>query len=89
MRKWLHTEYADNVRFKSKYYVGNCFRHVRYGTFGKNSIESVHPFFASEQLDAQNLILAGILMTNVKNFSKFGRLGQHQKRWRILTVMEK
>jgi hypothetical protein len=34
---------------------------------------SVHPF-TSEQLDAQNLILAGILMTNVKSFSKFDRL---------------
>jgi amidophosphoribosyltransferase len=50
-----HPEYADNVALQKANipYVGNCFRHVRYGTFGK--IVDVHPFFASEQLDAQEL----------------------------------
>jgi amidophosphoribosyltransferase len=40
-----HPEYADNVGFKSKYSVCRelFLGHVRYGTFGKNSIESVHP----------------------------------------------
>jgi amidophosphoribosyltransferase len=32
-----HPEYADNVALQKANipYVGNCFRHVRYGTFGK------------------------------------------------------
>ena len=37
----------DDVAWQEEHmpYVGNLFLgHVRYGTFGKNSIESVHPF---------------------------------------------
>ncbi len=34
-------------------YIAELFLgHVRYGTFGKNSIESVHPFLRRKQLDA-------------------------------------
>jgi hypothetical protein len=48
-----HPEYADNVASKANIpYVGNCFRHVRYGTFGKIVSRVFHPF-TSEQLDAQ------------------------------------
>ena len=51
-----HPEYADDVALQKANipYIGELFLgHVRYGTFGKNSIESVHPFFTSKQLDAQ------------------------------------
>ena len=42
-----HPEYTDNVSLQKKNipYIGEVFLgHVRYGTFGNNSIESVHPF---------------------------------------------
>ena len=47
-------------------YLGNLFLgHVRYGTFGKNSIESVHPFLRQSNWKHQNLIVAGNFnMTN-------------------------
>ena len=41
-------QFADDVALQKQNipYVGELFLgHVRYGTFGKNSIESVHPFF--------------------------------------------
>ncbi len=40
-------EYQDDVALQKKHipYIGEVLLgHVRYGTFGKNSIESVHPF---------------------------------------------
>ena len=41
--------------------------HVRYGTFGKNSIESVHPFLRQNNWMHRNLIVAGNFnMTNVQ-----------------------
>ena len=43
----LHPEYIDDVALQKKNlpYIGELYLgHVRYGTFGKNSIESVHPF---------------------------------------------
>lgn len=42
-----HPEYADDVALQKKHipYIGEVYLgHVRYGTFGKNSVESVHPF---------------------------------------------
>ena len=40
--------------------------HVRYGTFGKNNIESVHPFLRQNNWMHRNLIVAGNFnMTNV------------------------
>ena len=47
---------------KTCHILGNLFLgHVRYGTFGKNSIESVHPFMRQSNWRHQNLIVAGIL----------------------------
>ena len=50
----------------------NCLLgHVRYGTFGKNSVESVHPFLRQNNWMHRNLILAGNFnMTNVKELFK-------------------
>ncbi len=40
--------------------------HVRYGTFGKNNIESVHPFLRQNNWMHRNLIVAGNFnLTNV------------------------
>ena len=66
--------------------------HVRYGTFGKNSIESVHPFLRQNNWMHRNLIVAGNFnMTNVNElFDNLVTLGQHPKeKADTITVMEK
>ena len=74
-------------------YVGNLFLgHVRYGTFGKNSLESVHPFLRQSNWKHQNLIVAGNFnMTNSKQLlEELVDLGQHPKEFTdTVTVMEK
>lgn len=88
-------EYADNVALQKANipYIGELFLgHVRYGTFGKNSIESVHPFLRQNNWMHRNLILAGNFnMTNVKElFENLVELGQHPKEMAdTVTVMEK
>jgi amidophosphoribosyltransferase len=74
-------------------YIGNLFLgHVRYGTFGKNSIESVHPFLRQSNWRHQNLIVAGNFnMTNSKQLlEELVELGQHPKEFTdTVTVLEK
>ena len=74
-------------------YVGELMLgHVRYGTFGKNSIESVHPFLRQNNWMHRNLIVAGNFnMTNVNElFQNLIELGQHPKeKADTITVMEK
>jgi len=74
-------------------YVGELMLgHVRYGTFGKNNIESVHPFLRQNNWMHRNLIVAGNFnMTNVKElFHNLVELGQHPKEMAdTITVMEK
>jgi amidophosphoribosyltransferase len=90
-----HPEYSDNVALQKANipYLGEVFLgHVRYGTFGKNSIESVHPFLRQNNWMHRNLILAGNFnMTNVKElFQSLVELGQHPKEMAdTVTVMEK
>ena len=91
----LHPEYADNVDLQKANlpYIGELFiGHVRYGTFGKNNIESVHPFLRQNNWMHRNLIVAGNFnMTNVKElFDSLVELGQHPKEMAdTVTVMEK
>ena len=74
-------------------YVGNIFLgHVRYGTFGKNSIESVHPFLRQNNWRHKNLIVAGNFnMTNSNELlEELIELGQHPKEnTDTVTIMEK
>ena len=74
-------------------YIGEVLLgHVRYGTFGKNSVESVHPFLRQNNWMHRNLILAGNFnMTNVKElFENLLNLGQHPKEYTdTITIMEK
>lgn len=90
-----HPEYADDVDLQKKHipYIGELFLgHVRYGTFGKNSIESVHPFLRQNNWMHRNLIVAGNFnMTNVTQlFNSLVELGQHPKEMAdTVTVMEK
>ncbi|MCJ7757429.1 MAG: amidophosphoribosyltransferase, partial [Gillisia sp.] len=88
-------EYAQDVALQKKHipYVGELLMgHVRYGTFGKNSIESVHPFLRQNNWMHRNLIVAGNFnMTNsVQLFDNLVELGQHPKEnTDTVTVMEK
>lgn len=90
-----HPEYAENVALQKANlpYIGELFLgHVRYGTFGKNNIESVHPFLRQNNWMHRNLIVAGNFnMTNVKElFNSLVELGQHPKEMAdTVTVMEK
>ena len=66
--------------------------HVRYGTFGKNSKDAVHPFLRQNNWMHRNLIVAGNFnMTNNKElFNNLVLLGQHPKEMSdTVTVMEK
>lgn len=91
----LHPEYTDDVAAQKEHlpYLGEVLLgHVRYGTYGKNSIESVHPFLRQNNWMHRNLIVAGNFnMTNVfQLFNKLVELGQHPKdRVDTVTVMEK
>lgn len=88
-------QYVDDVAMQKKHipYIGELLLgHVRYGTFGKNSIESVHPFLRQNNWIHRNLIVAGNFnMTNVNElFDNLVQLGQHPKEMAdTVTVMEK
>jgi len=88
-------EYQDDVDLQKKNipYIGEVFLgHVRYGTFGKNSVESVHPFLRQNNWMHRNLIVAGNFnMTNVNElFDNLIEIGQHPKeKADTITVMEK
>ena len=74
----------DNVALQKRElpYIGEVIMgHVRYGTFGKNSIENVHPFLRENNWIYRNLIMAGNFnMTNVNElFDNLVHLGQHPK----------
>ena len=90
-----HPEYNNNVALQKENipYIGEVLLgHVRYGTFGKNSVESVHPFLRQNNWMHRNLILAGNFnMTNVKElFKNLIDLGQHPKEYTdTITIMEK
>lgn len=95
--KELHANptYQDSVALQKQHvpYIGELLLgHVRYGTFGKNSIESVHPFLRQNNWMHRNLIVAGNFnMTNAKElFENLVTLGQHPKEDSdTVTVMEK
>lgn len=74
-------------------YIGELFLgHVRYGTDGKSSIESVHPFLRKNNWMHRNLIIAGNFnLTNVPElFDYLVDLGQHPKeKSDAVTILEK
>ena len=94
----LNEEFPDKVndvnwQVNNAPYIGNLYLgHVRYGTFGKNSIESVHPFLRQSNWMHKSLIVAGNFnMTNSKRlFNDLVEIGQHPKEMTdTVTVMEK
>jgi len=66
--------------------------HLRYGTHGANTIETVHPFLRQNNWITRNLVMAGNFnMTNMKElFDELISFGQHPKeRSDTVTIMEK
>jgi len=83
---------SKNKNDKAPYLGQLMLGHVRYGTFGKNNIESVHPFLRQNNWKHRNLIVAGNFnMTNNQElFDNLVKLGQHPKdKADGITVMEK
>ncbi len=82
-----------NWQMENMPYMGNIFLgHVRYGTFGKNSIESVHPFLRQNNWKHKNLIIAGNFnMTNSSEIlQELIEIGQHPKEnTDTVTILEK
>lgn len=82
--EWL----KKNVAFSGELLLG----HLRYGTFGKNSIENCHPFLRQNNWKTKNLVVAGNFnLTNVDElFEQLVDLGQHPKeKTDTVTVMER
>jgi len=81
---WL----KENAPFSGELFLG----HLRYGTYGKNSIEACHPFLRQNNWKTRNLVIAGNFnMTNVdEQFDLLINLGQHPKQKAdTVTVLEK
>ena len=77
-----------NSGFTGEVWLG----HLRYGTHGKNSIESCHPFLRQNNWRSRNLVVAGNFnMTNVDElFDILVDIGQHPKeKTDTVTAMEK
>ena len=78
-----HEQLQDVEYLKQKIpFTGELFLgHLRYGTFGKNNIESCHPFLRQNNWMTRNLVLAGNFnLTNVTElFGILTNLGQHPK----------
>lgn len=82
--QWL----KENISFTGEVLMG----HLRYGTHGKNSIESCHPFLRQNNWMTRNLVVSGNFnMTNVDELlEQLYELGQHPKeKADTVTVLEK
>jgi len=77
-----------NVPHVSELFLG----HVRYGTFGQNSKDAVHPFLRQNNWMHRNLIVAGNfnMTNNNQMFQDLVDLGQHPKEMSdTVTIMER
>ncbi|AEA43997.1 amidophosphoribosyltransferase [Fluviicola taffensis] len=88
-------ELLKDVNYLKKHagFTGELFLgHLRYGTFGRNSIESCHPFLRQNNWITRNLVVAGNFnLTNVDElFEVLLEIGQHPKeKSDTVTVLEK
>ncbi|MCX6247023.1 MAG: class II glutamine amidotransferase [Bacteroidetes bacterium] len=81
---WL----KNNIDFIGELYLG----HLRYGTFGKNSMLNIHPFIRENNWMTKNLVLAGNFnLTNVDElFERLIDLGQYPVETSdTITILEK
>ena len=78
----------DNLPFTGELFLG----HLRYGTFGENTIEQCHPFLRQSNWRTRSLVLAGNFnMTNVDElFEQLVDIGQYPKqKTDTVTILEK
>ena len=78
----------ENLPFAGELFLG----HVRYGTFGVNRIQNIHPVIRSNNWKSRSLALAGNFnLTNVDElFDQLLDLGQHPSDYSdTVTVLEK
>lgn len=78
----------ENLPYAGELYLG----HLRYGTFGNNSIDFVHPVMRQNNWKSRTLVLAGNFnLTNTDElFQKLIDLGQHPKNYTdTVTALEK
>ena len=78
----------DNLPFAGELYLG----HLRYGTFGRNSLDYVHPVMRTNNWKSRNLVMAGNFnLTNVDElFQILVDMGQHPKEFNdTVTILEK
>ncbi|MDD5728331.1 MAG: hypothetical protein PHV59_07200 [Victivallales bacterium] len=78
----------ENFDFCGELFLG----HLRYGTFGDNSIHACHPFLRANNWKTRNLILAGNFnLTNVSSlFDMLVASGQHPVKYSdTVTILEK
>ena len=78
----------ENLPFAGELYLG----HLRYGTYGKNKLDNVHPVMRQNNWKSRNLVLAGNFnLTNVDElFNILVELGQHPKDFSdTVTILEK
>ena len=84
---------GSNLFYEQTPFIGQVMLgHVRYGTYGKNSIEYVQPMMRQNNWMNRNLILAGNFnMTNTDElFQSLVKLGQHPREQSdTITIMEK
>lgn len=77
-----------HLPYSGEAYLG----HLRYGTFGRNSIEFVHPVMRQNNWRSKNLVLAGNFnLTNTSElFELLVDLGQHPSAYTdTVTILEK
>ncbi len=77
----------ENLPFAGELFLG----HLRYGTFGQNSIETVHPVLRLNNWRSRSLVLAGNFnLTNVDElFHILINIGQHPKNYTdTVTILE-
>jgi amidophosphoribosyltransferase len=77
-----------NTGFAGELFMG----HLRYGTFGKNNIQNLHPVIRANNWMTRNLVLAGNFnMTNVDElFNRLLELGQYPVETSdTITILEK
>lgn len=65
----------DNAKFFGELFLG----HLRYGTFGRNELENLHPFHRESNWKTKDLLIAGNFnLTNIDEMlNKLISLGQH------------
>jgi amidophosphoribosyltransferase len=81
-------QYREDLPYLGELLLG----HLRYGTFGGNAIENVHPFHRPNNYKTRNLMVAGNfnMTNNDELFRYLVELGQYpEKKTDTVTVLEK